>query len=224
MYFHEYFNVFHNWTEIIFLAPELKAEPQGKATIAITTQYEVQRITTSKNKLQLIVTNPNRLTVYVRRSLWFTVAPREFWTFQSIRCAPMNSLRWATIPFAKVQWTATNNNILGDFCHESGFLAVRQKVVTVWPRLYKPGLIWAMTMAQNSLIQQWSNLLTGGELASDQLICYIRDFSWRGLCKWEKALHNNSEWSLYSHLLYGQPPSGWLYWIIGMLKAFTTTH
>ena len=161
MYFHEYFNVFHNWTEIIFLAPELKAEPQGKATIAITTQYEVQRITTSKNKLQLIVTNPNRLTVYVRRSLWFTVAPREFWTFQSIRSAPMNSLRWATIPFSKVEWTATNNNILGDFCHESGFLAVRQKVVTVWPRLYKPGLIWAMTMAQNSLIQQRSSLLTG---------------------------------------------------------------
>ena len=48
---------------------------------------------------------------------------------QNIQCASTNSgeaLRRVTI-FSELERTATNYNVIGDLCHEFGFVAVRRK-------------------------------------------------------------------------------------------------
>ena len=80
---------------------------------------------TNKNELEQIRTNPKRPTVHVRRQLWFTVLNISQY---SLRLHELwRSLQRATIFFAEPERTATNYNDHGDFWHEPGFDAVRQK-------------------------------------------------------------------------------------------------
>ena len=37
--------------------------------------------------------------------------------------------------FSEPERTATNYTVLDEFCHESGFVVVRRKIVRVWPRI-----------------------------------------------------------------------------------------
>ena len=102
----------------------------SKATY-VATELKAERSSMRFNelqKLERIRANPKRPTTHLRMSLWFAVVPREFWTFQNIRCVSMNSAISVTSNiFAEPERTATNYNFIGYVCHESGIVAVRRK-------------------------------------------------------------------------------------------------
>ena len=94
-----------------------------------TSSNHSQRTRMNKKKTR---TNLNLLTAYCRRSL--------FLVFQNFRWASTNSGDfYYEQPF--LCWTLLNCNELQrprrfSFCRESELVAVRRKIVTVWPRLH----------------------------------------------------------------------------------------